>query len=121
MAPGGRRIAAGGGIKDSRWPEAPPGDFRVWDAAGDAQPRVVAAHHDRVSCLAFSRDGRHLATGGDDGAVWLWDVVTGQELVSLPAGGASVLAVAFSPDGRRLGAGGADGVVRVWDARPPEG
>jgi WD40 repeat protein len=67
--------------------------------------------------IAFSPDGRRLATAGSDGQVRIWDAVTGRELLTLAADEESVASVAFSPDGNRLAAGTDEGTVRVWDAR----
>ena len=56
--------------------------------------------------MAFSPDGRRLATGGEENTVKIWDVQTGRELHTLRGHNGDVYAVAFSPDGRpvdRLG------------------
>jgi WD40 repeat protein len=66
--------------------------------------------------VAFSPDGKRLATGGADKAVTFWDAAGGQELQSLKGHRSDVLNVAFSPDGRRLASIDGDGVVKIWDA-----
>jgi WD40 repeat protein len=59
-----------------------------------------------VNAVAFSPDGKTLASGGEEGQVILWDRGGGQELMSLDDHGGGIYAVAFSPDGKVLAAGG---------------
>jgi hypothetical protein len=65
--------------------------------------------------VAFSPDGKRLASGDTDKAVKLWDVATGQPIHTLKGHGSNVWDVAFSPDGTRLASASSDRTVRLWD------
>jgi WD40 repeat protein len=77
---------------------------------------IRRAHARPWTALAFSPDGRTLATG-ERGSVWLWDTVTGQEQVKIVANRRWVHSVAFSPDGKLLAIGGDAGPfnLRLWE------
>ena len=80
--------------------------------------QILSGHFDDVTAVAWSPDGKRIATGSDDG-VRVWDAVTGEGVLSLEHG-SKVRSVAWSPDASRIAAGSGDG-VRVWDAVTGEG
>ena len=88
---------------------------RLWDAVTWELKRTLAGHTDTISSVAFSPDGRILASGGADTKVVLWDPATGEQKRKLtwhklmvghpplnPDGEDKVVvnSIAFSPDGR---------------------
>jgi WD40 repeat protein len=108
-SPDGRRLAACSGA-----------EVLVWDAATGLQTRqLFEKNGGAVHRLAFSRDGRWLATAEAGGPARVWDVAAGQVVHRLaPRHERDFQGVAFSPDGRRLittSNGPGPGVVKVWD------
>jgi len=92
----------------------------LWDARSGQEIAVMPEtpehieHTGAISCLAFSPDGRTLATGSLDHSIRLWDLATRQRIATLQGNLTEVWSVAFTPDGQSLVSGAKDGGVKIW-------
>ena len=111
FSPDGKRVASG------HW----DGNVRLWNSVtgkktftlkGEVLDGGAAA---MVECLAFSGDGKRLASGGYKN-VRVWDCIGGNELFRFEACRGAVLSVVYSPDGKRIAAGGDHGPIKLWNA-----
>ncbi|MFC8126025.1 hypothetical protein [Streptomyces sp. NPDC057302] len=88
---------------------------RLWDTRRRARPAALTGHRTWLRAVAFSPDGRTLATGGDDRRVVLWSTADRRVVATLPGNSAPVRSLAYAPDGRTLAVASADGTVVLWN------
>ena len=95
-------------------------EFNVSSSAGKAI-RKLRGHGMGIHAIAFSPDGKGLASSSADRTVRIWDPIFGQEVLVLRGHASTVTAVALSPDGARLASAGTDQTVRIWEAERTQG
>lgn len=82
---------------------------------GDKSKSTIIAHSGDVNAVAFSPDGKQLASGSDDRELRLWDAQTGKYRLTLTGHTAPITSLAISPDGKQLASGSQDRTIKLWD------
>jgi WD40 repeat protein len=95
-------------------------EVNIWDAQSGLLRQKLTGFADRVVAVAFSANGKLLATGGgaptEDGEIKVFEMPSGKQLVDIKNGHSdTVFGVAFSPDGTKLATGAADKFVKVFE------
>jgi WD40 repeat protein len=125
FSPDGRTLAAGGQMAEA--------SIYGWELAS-GRLRFTLKHSEDVACVAFSADGKFLASANNDNAyrnstwrpeglglkiplphVHIWDMIAGKELQVLKGHQGPISTLAFSPDGKLLATGSYDTTVLLWD------
>lgn len=95
--------------------------IKLWNVETGAPLGALQSHSKAVQSVAFSHDGKRLASAGWDNTTKLWDLTTDRELITLEQGYNSrvydhaVMSVAFSPDSSKLASGSLEGLIVLWD------
>jgi WD40 repeat protein len=87
----------------------------LWDGATGKRLRELSGHTAAVSAVAWSRDGKRLASASHDKTIRVWDVAKGESVRALEGHTAAVNAVSWSPNSKLLASAGNDNSVRLWD------
>jgi WD40 repeat protein/serine/threonine protein kinase/tetratricopeptide (TPR) repeat protein len=104
FSPDGRRLASASTHSET---------VTVWNAADGLDTLTLKGHNGGVYTLAFSPDGRHLASGRKDKTISIWDAVTGSRVSTLKA--QSLRGLALSLNAQYLASGSDDGTVNIWE------
>jgi WD40 repeat protein/tRNA A-37 threonylcarbamoyl transferase component Bud32 len=90
-------------------------NLRIWDLSVEGRVKTFCKHKRWPSCVAYSPDGKYIVSGDIYGAVKIWDVITGSEMMTLKTSRpwSYMECIAFSPDGRRIVTGGDE--LKIWN------
>jgi WD40 repeat protein/serine/threonine protein kinase len=119
LSPSGEQMAAGSEIISPS----------LWEPVTGKSLQMLTGSEEGVFRVAYSPDGSRLAGVGRDNQVRIWDLSSGEVVLTMAGHGpgevaeglfSGIMDVAFSPDGARLATAGADGVAKVWDAETGE-
>lgn len=91
------------------------GQLLVWEWQSESYILKQQGHYFDINTLSYSSDGQHVATGGDDGKVKLWNTISGFCFVTFSEHTAAVSAVEFTKQGQVVFSASLDGTVRAFD------
>ncbi|KAF3763158.1 hypothetical protein M406DRAFT_84049 [Cryphonectria parasitica EP155] len=98
--------------KEPDWITQKPSIEENWSACIS----TLEGHSARVSSIAFSPDGQHIASGSDDRTIKIWNAESGACISTLEGHSDWVRCIAFSPDGQHIASGSDDGTIKIWNA-----
>lgn len=94
--------------------DLPDTSVKVWDAETGAEIHSFGPNPGRAWGVAFNEDGRLLTAGGHNGFIYIWDLTTGERLVTMTGQSTTIGSLAFLPDGKRLISGSGES-ASIWD------
>ena len=110
----GRLLQASEFYRQARW-QLPYLPGKLPENVGRIFGNFRLRHGMEIKAVAFSPDGKTLATGGSDRLVKIWDLANGHEKLTLVGHADEVRVLAFSPDGKTLASAGAEADIRLWN------
>lgn len=119
-SPDGRHIVSGTGASGAHYPIHSDNEADVWDATTGQLLLRYQGHGsaNEVYALAWSPDGKYIASGGDEQVIRVWDVTTGDTSLLYRGHTDRIWQLAWSPDGKKIASSSGDGTVRIWSYIP---
>jgi len=107
--PDGKQLASAGGHPNQQ------GEIKIWDPLTGLLLRTLRDHAKPITAIAYSPDGKFLASASYDRAVKIWDADSGDLVQTLTGHTGQVTCVAFHPRGNLLASAGKDQTIRLWE------
>jgi eukaryotic-like serine/threonine-protein kinase len=114
---GGWRIASASGAAENADVD---NTVQIWNALTGGNPLIYRDHFYFVNAVAWSPDGKKIATASADTNVQVWKAGTGSNILTYRGHSSKVNAVAWSPNGMRIASASDDRTVQIWDATTGE-
>jgi eukaryotic-like serine/threonine-protein kinase len=114
LAYAGGQLFVGTGKWDKK-KNAWEGEIKIVSAKDGKGAKSLMGHSATIESLAFSKDGKFLASASDDNTALIWDVAAGKTTQTIKGHTDAVISASFSPDGKQLVTTSKDKTIRVWD------
>ena len=88
--------------------------MKLWDFRTGECLKTFSGHEQGVMSVAFSNNGRTIASGSEDFTIRVWDIVTGECLHVLSGHHGAIASLAFSPQEKILASASHDETIKLW-------